>query len=108
MLSVELAAGRAELIVLEAMEEYNRDVEPELRVSLDPGAALYGAGGGLDSLGLLTLVTILETGLERELGRPVALVEESGATDGAAFRTVESLIAAVLALLEPGQATRQA
>ena len=108
MLSGELAAGRAALLVFEVLDEYNRDAEPELRLPLDPGAALYGAGGGLDSLGLLTLVTILETRLERELGRPVALVEESGATDGAAFRTVESLIDAVLALLEPGQATRQA
>jgi acyl carrier protein len=88
-------------IVVAALEEYNRGVEPELRLSTEPAAALYGPGGGLDSLGLLDLITILEAELSRELGRPVAIVEESMSTDGAAFRTVDSLIAAVAALLAP-------
>ncbi len=92
---------RASLIVLGALEEYNRRVEPRLRVSAEPSSALYGEGGALDSFGLFDFVSLLEAMLEPELGRPVALVEEFPATDVDAFRTVESLIEAVHTLLEP-------
>jgi len=99
----EQARQRASLIVLDALREYNRGVELELRLPLEPASTLYGDGGGLDSLGLLDLIILLETKLEQELGRPVAIVEESSATDEAPFRTVESLIEAVRTLLNPGR-----
>lgn len=94
------ACGRASLIVLGALGEYNLRVEPGLQVSALPDARLYSAGAGLDSLGLLDLIIILKTRLAQELGRPVAILEESQASDGAMFRTVESLTAAVRNLLE--------
>ena len=97
----EQAGSRAPMIVLEALGEYNQSVGPEQRVSLAASSPLYGDGGGLDSLGLLDLITLLETKLEQELGRPVAIVEESAATDAAPFRTVQTLINAVGALLNP-------
>lgn len=92
---------RASRIVRDALGEYNQRVEPGLQVSVEPTSALYGDGGGLDSLGLLDLITLLETKLEQELGRPVAIVEESAETDAAPFRTVESLIEGVSAILYP-------
>jgi acyl carrier protein len=91
--------GRAAALVRSVLEEYNQHVEPDLRLSLEPEAALYGAGGKLDSLGLLDLVTLLETELERELGRHGGIVEESLAAGGGAFRSVAALIATVQSLL---------
>ena len=95
----EQSRARASRIVIDAVGEYNQRVESGMQVSVEPTSALYGDGGGLDSLGLLDLIIFLETKLEQELGRPVAIVEESAATDAAPFRTVESLIVAVSAIL---------
>jgi len=84
------------------VDEYNLHVEPDLRLSMDPASTLYGPGGRLDSFGLLDLLTLLETRLELELGRPVALVE--AAPGDSPFRTMGSLIASVRTLLEPRRA----
>jgi len=91
----------ASLIVLDALDEYNRGVEPALRVPLEPTAPLYGPEGGMDSFGLLDFVTLLEAKLTEQLGRPVSMVEESQTTGGPTFRTVQSVIAAVESLLVP-------
>jgi predicted NBD/HSP70 family sugar kinase len=91
---------RAATLVRAALDEYNGRVEPELRVSVEPGAALYGTDGGLDSAGLLDLLAILETRIEAELGRPVTIGEDATTGEGGGFRSVDSVVAMVARLFE--------
>lgn len=88
--------------VAEAKEEL--DAAEGLRA--DPEAPLFGQEGGLDSLGLVQFVVMVEDRLEDLSGRRLTLVSEQAMSRRASpFSTLGALAAHVEALLAEEQAS---
>ncbi|MFC5702432.1 hypothetical protein ACFPVX_14105 [Cohnella faecalis] len=86
-----------ERIVLESCLEINRFHDGRIPVELGLRAPLYGRNGNLDSLGLVSLLTVVEHGIMEELGIGLTLSEEqSPALPDGPFRTVESFVDFIL------------
>jgi len=81
-------------LVVNACTEHNVVAEPDRLIDLrDPAsAALYGRGGSLDSLGLVSLLASIELALEEEFGMQITLADERAFSQARSpFRTVASL-----------------
>ncbi len=76
--------------VLRAIDEYNASEERPIPRSLD--TVLLGAGGAVDSLGLVRLVMAVERRVEDDLGVPVSLTDEKAMSQRTSpFRTTGTL-----------------
>ena len=62
-------------IVDEALDEFNDLLSPEEKVRKAPGTRLLAADGKLDSMGAITLVVALDSGLVRRFGHSAGLTE---------------------------------
>ena len=59
---------------------------------LEPGSILFGPGGALDSLGLVSMVVALEQALESRYGVVVTLADQRAMSqERSPFRSVEAL-----------------
>lgn len=79
--------------VLRALEQLNEQLAAAEQVKVGPDSLLYGGGGPLDSLGLISLMFMLEKQLEADLGIKLTLamaVPGPGAADP--FRRVDTLV----------------
>lgn len=64
------------------------------KVDLVDDAPLFGIGGALDSLALVTLLVAVEQGIDDALGVVLTLADEKAASQARSpFRTVGSLVA---------------
>lgn len=87
-------------IVLDALADLNQQNPPQKQFAVAETTALFGAGGALDSLGLVNLVVTIEQRLEDELGVALALADERAmAQKNSPFRNVPALVEYVLARL---------
>ncbi|MFC9706606.1 hypothetical protein ACFTRD_00440 [Paenibacillus sp. NPDC056933] len=90
-----------ERIVLGSCEELNRYHNAPIPLEHGMQSPLYGSRGRLDSLELVTLLAIVEQGVEDEFGVGIALAEMAAATmPESPYRTVESLVNYLEAQLE--------
>jgi len=81
-------------LVVHACTEHNAVAEPDRLIDLrEPAnAALYGRGGSLDSLGLVSLLASIELALEEECGMQITLADERAFSQARSpFRTVAGL-----------------
>ena len=89
-----------EAVVLSAIRAVNQSRTAEHRLAEDPGAALYGAGSPLDSLGLVSLLMEVEEGL-RDQGVEVTLSDERAVSQKhSPFRSVPALVDYIAKVLE--------
>jgi D-alanine--poly(phosphoribitol) ligase subunit 2 len=90
---------RALELIYEAIDIVNQQLPSARRLARSPATVIVGPGGSLDSLGIVTFVLALEEHAGEAFGRPVPLLnpEWLGADDGP-FRTVDSLLAYLMAL----------
>lgn len=86
--------------IYNAIDEVNAAQGSENQIAKDPKAILFGQGGKLDSLGLLTFVLQVEQRVQ-SLGHPsFTLTDEKAMADTAtAFRTVDTLSDYILSRL---------
>ncbi|MBW7473161.1 hypothetical protein K0T92_00225 [Paenibacillus oenotherae] len=80
-------------IILEGCAEINATRHAKIPVELGLQAPLYGRDGNLDSLGLISLLAIIEQDILDGMGVELLLAEENALSDRSSpFRTIESLI----------------
>lgn len=79
-------------VILNAVDELNRQLPEAARLARDRSALLIGKGGILDSLSLITLMVGIEERLQARLGLSLALLdEEMLAQPEGHYRSIDSL-----------------
>ena len=92
MMSAELTRETLTPLVVETLEDICRDQDLPIVVAVDAETVLFGEGGLLDSLGLVTLIVELEQRIEDRFGVRVALADERALSERRSpYRTVGSL-----------------
>lgn len=83
---------RALELIYEAIDVVNHQLPAARRLARDPATVIVGAGGSLDSLGIVSFMLALEETSGDALGRPVQLLKPEWLTpDDSPFRTVDQL-----------------
>ena len=91
---------KSTVIINEAIDEINEEVEGGSPVAKDPITELLGSGSSVDSLTLVRLLVTVERLIEEKTGRGVVIVDESAFdAEQSPFATVQSLILHVEKLL---------
>lgn len=86
--------------VYKAVDSVNSMQSPENQIVKSPVTVLFGPGGVLDSLGLVTLIADLEGVIDQECGVSVTLADDRAMSQKSSpFRTIESLAQYVEILL---------
>ncbi|MGP3787546.1 hypothetical protein [Paenibacillus sp. 1A_MP2] len=92
-----------ERIVLDSCDEINRYHNASIPLERGLQAPLYGSRGRLDSLELVTLLAVVEQGVEDTFGVGITLAEIAAASmPESPYRTVESLVEYLEAQLKHG------
>ena len=79
-------------IIFEAIDELNLDLEDNEKIQKSEETHLFGSGDSLDSLQLVSLLTIVEQKLEEETGDYVSIADENAMSlDESPFKTVGTL-----------------
>lgn len=90
-----------EKVIYQVIDEVNVNQPNDAKLDKSRDTILFGSGGVLDSLGLVSLVVASEQQLEEELGRTITLTDERAMSErNSPFRTIGTLIDYVAALLE--------
>ena len=86
--------------VIEAVSEYNEQLEDAKRLDLSPETRLLGKESKLDSFGLVNLIIVVEEKLYEKFERSVTLADERAMSqERSPFRSVESLAEYAFTLL---------
>ena len=84
--------ARVERLVAAALDEIAEDLDEPIDDSVDSDVLLYGEGGQLSSLMLVTLLVSVEQALEDEFDVSVVLADERAMSQSTSpFRTARSL-----------------
>lgn len=87
-------------IIEEVIKEYNESAEKPVDLSKGADTVLFGTGGAMDSLALVTTVVDIEQAVEDEYGKSIMLASPKAMSQKhSPFRTVGSLTAYVKELL---------
>ena len=87
--------------VTEAIDELNEQLPKEERLQKSVETPLFGSGGKLDSLGLVSLVTTVEQKIDEKFGVTATLLDDVAALESDnPFRTVNSLADYIASILE--------
>ena len=79
-------------LIIKTAEELSDQEELELDGDMGPATRLFGEGGVLDSMGLVSLVIAVEQEIEEKFGVSVALADEKALSRrNSPYRTVQSL-----------------
>ncbi len=87
--------------ILGAIDELNEQLPKEEKLKESVDTVLFGSGGILDSLRLVSLVTTVEQKIEEKFGMTITLFDDIAALENDnPFRTVSSLANYVASILE--------
>jgi acyl carrier protein len=87
--------------VMEAIDELNGQLPKGEKLEKSVDTVLFGSGGNLDSLRLVSLVTTVEQKIEEKFGTAVTLLDDISAMENDnPFSTVNSLAAYAASILE--------
>ena len=87
--------------VMAAIDELNEQLPKEERLKKSVDTALFGSGGTLDSLGLVSLVTTVEQKIEENFGITATLLEDIAVLeDENPFENVKTLVDYVTSIME--------
>ena len=79
-------------IIFEAIDELNLDLEDNEKIQKSEETQLFGSGDSLDSLQLVSLLTIVEQKLEEETGDYISIADENAMSlEESPFKTVGTL-----------------
>lgn len=93
--------SKIEAIIIKTLKNLADEFEYEGLENPNTKTAIYGANGGLDSLGLVSFITDLEQTLSDELGLEVILANEKAMSmRNSPFKDVESLTNYILSLTD--------
>lgn len=93
--------SKIESIIISTLKNLADEFEYENLANPNTKTAIYGANGGLDSLGLVSFITDLEQTLSDELGIEVILANEKAMSmRNSPFKDVESLTNYILSLTD--------
>lgn len=88
-------------IVLGEVDVLNTTLRNKIDISRGEDAELYGKGGVLDSLSLVTLVVAVEGALEKEFGMTFVLADDKAFSQRVSpFKSVRTLTDYVVQLVE--------
>lgn len=88
-------------IIFQAIDELNEQLPKEERLEKTVDMKLFGSGGKLDSLRLVSLITTLEQKIEEDLGASVSIFDHMAVSEiENPFMTIHSLADFLAALLE--------
>jgi len=83
---------RIKLVIMNSIEEINRQLENEHQLEKSTNTVLFGEDGKLDSLGLINLVVAVEQNIEDEFDVTITLADERAMSqETSPFRTVGTL-----------------
>ena len=82
---------RALRIVYETIDVVNQQLPTAKRLKKSPDTVIAGAGGALDSLGIVTFVITLEDKVGEATGASVQLLERDVLVEGSPLQTVSAL-----------------
>ncbi len=93
---------KIEKIIVEALEEINDDLESEALEDPNRETKLFGEGGALDSLALVSVITEIEEAVHEEFDKHITIADEKAmslkhspfSTVGTLTDYVETLLAA--------------
>ena len=92
---------RIKIVIMNSIEEINRQLENEHQLEKSTNTVLFGEDGKLDSLGLINLVVAVEQNIEDEFDVTITLADERAMSqENSPFRTVGSLADYIELLLE--------
>ena len=81
-------------LIVEIAQELNDEQEIELSGELNTNTPLFGAGGLLDSMGLVSLVIAVEQAIEERFEARVSLADEKALSQtNSPYRSIGSLAA---------------
>jgi len=63
-------------IIISTIDEFNKSLPSDEKISTDLDSSIYGGDSSLDSLGLVSLIVGLEQNIEDELDQSVTLADE--------------------------------
>ncbi len=87
--------------IMDAIDELNEQLPKEDKLIKSVDTTLFGSGGSLDSLGLVSLVTTVEQKIEEKFGVTATLLEDiADLENDNPFRTVSTLADYVAYILE--------
>ena len=93
-------------VIFSAIDEVNQDYSEEEQLEKSVDTALVGESGTLDSLGVVTLITAVEQGIEDEFDAVITLADEDALSGKSSpFATINSLADYILSLMEENQVT---
>jgi len=79
-------------IIIQSLNSLNEEWNNPSLEHIDVNTRIYGSGGNVDSLGLVTLITDLEERLTSDFLRDIVLADEKAMSQqNSPFRSVESL-----------------
>jgi len=78
--------------IYKAVEEVNEQLHKNRRLEKNLETVLFGRGGKLDSLGLVSLIAAVEQNIDEEFGVAITLADERAMSqENSPFRTLSSL-----------------
>ena len=98
--------SKVEQLIYRAIDELNASLPPAQAVAKSPHTLLFGPGGSLDSLGLVSLIVAAERQLETAFRTPIRLADERAMSQrNSPFRSIGVLRDYICGLLlEPTHA----
>jgi acyl carrier protein len=79
-------------VVLEAVAEFNEQLDDDHRLDLNPETRLLGKSSKLDSFGLVNLIIVVEEKLYSKFDKAITLADERAMSqEHSPFRSVQSL-----------------
>ena len=89
-----------------AVDQVNRQLPREKRLTHSLEVPLVGAGARLDSLGLLNFLALTEQAVEEEFGRPLSLIDDDAVSEGAPLESIQALSEFIVARLQEASDAR--
>lgn len=87
-------------IIISSIEELNEEHNSEIEIKISSNSTLYGEGGELDSLGLVTFLVLLEQNLEDKFNKVITIADEKAMSQkNSPFSTIDSLVEYIEILL---------
>lgn len=71
---------QVEEIIVNALNQINEEREADEKINVSPQTKLFGVDAELDSLGLVTVVSDVETQITDATGKPVSLMDDRAMT----------------------------